>query len=178
MISFINTKNHKECIGNIKKLYNEAFPKDEQVPFFYLKQRAKQSISDIFGIYDEDRFIGLLCMVYHKDIVFLWYLAIAEEERGKGYGSLILSEIAQKYKNYRLILNIEEIDENNKDDQQKKRKQFYLKNGYRECGFKTKEYGVVYEMLCLGEEVTYEEYAEMMKKYSNQTAFEKNYQKL
>ncbi|MBR3841605.1 MAG: GNAT family N-acetyltransferase [Erysipelotrichales bacterium] len=174
MLTFKNIKENKECISKIKKLYTTSFPENEQVPFVYLRLKAESDISDIFGVYEDDNFIGLLVTLYYKDIVFLWYLAIEHDLRGKGHGSLILNEAAKKYAGYRLILNIEEVENEN----QQRRKNFYLKNGYRECGFKTMEYGVIYEMLCHDDVVTYEEYKELMINYVGKTMYNRIYKRV
>lgn len=176
MLNLINTKQTKKYNTRIKKVYETSFPENEQVPFVMLSLKAKGKISDIFAILDEDKFIGMLCVVYHQDIVFLWYLAIIEEERNKGQGSSVLDWVKQTYTHHRLILNIEEVNKNSEEyEVRKKRKQFYIKNGFYECGFKTEEYGVIYEMLCLGNKISYDEYKEMMIAYSGEIVFNKIY---
>ena len=51
----------------------------------------------------------------------------------------------------------------------KKEKEFYLKNGFREAGYSTREYGVEYEMLYLGGNVSYEEFLALIRKYFGRT---------
>ena len=46
---------------------------------------------------------------------------------------------------------------------------FYLKNGFREAGYSTREYGVEYEMLYLGGNVSYEEFLALIRKYFGRT---------
>lgn len=179
MLKFVELKDNKKYTSHIKKLYHESFPPDERVPFFILKQKAETEISNIYAIVEDNKFIGMLCTLHDEDILFLWYLAIIPEERNKGYGSRIIKEILDHNKDKRIILNIEEIDTNDSNvEEQLRRKHFYEKNGFKECGFKTEEYGVIYEMLCYGEKVTYEEYAKMMIQYSNKKLFEMNYKKI
>ena len=158
MLKFINSKSNVSVLKEIHPLYESSFPEDEKVPYFILKQQAKKSISDIIGVYDDNEFIGFFILVYDKDIVFLWYLAIEDDKRNQGYGSQILQTIHDLYKNKRIILNVEEV----KNTKQLKRKQFYMKNGYQECGFKTMEYGVIYEMLFVHHKVSCDEYLNMM----------------
>ena len=171
MLIFKNSKQNKNILKEIHPLYESSFPEDEKVPYFILKQQAKKSISDIIGVYDNNEFIGFVILVFDLDIVFLWYLAIREDKRNNGYGSQILQIINQTYSNKRIILNVEEV----KNNEQLKRKQFYIRNGYQECGFKTMEYGVIYEMLYVHEKVSCEEYLNMMRKYSIPTLVNKNY---
>ena len=34
MLRFVNARNDKKKLNEIKKLYDEAFPKEEQIPFW------------------------------------------------------------------------------------------------------------------------------------------------
>ena len=63
-------------------------------PYYVVK--SKTNISDIYAVVD-NQFVGMLCTVYHQDIVFLWYLAVEEKLRNQGYGSLILKEVKQQF---------------------------------------------------------------------------------
>lgn len=171
MLIYKNSKQNNNILKEIHPLYESSFPDDEKVPYFILKQQAKKSISDIIGVYDENEFIGFVILVFDLDIVFIWYLAIREDKRNQGYGSQILQTIHDLYKNKRIILNVEEVIH----DEQLKRKQFYIKNGYQECGFKTIEYGVIYEMLFVHHKVSCDEYLNMMRKYSIPKLIDKNY---
>ena len=173
MLSFFNISDKREYRKVVKEVYEYSFPKDEQVPFFMLQQKAKGNMSDIFAICDGNTFVGMLCTVYYQDIVFLWYLAIEKSLRGKGYGSQILHEVAEHFVGKRLILNIEEVDGIHKE--RVKRKHFYCKNGFQECGFKTEEYGIVYEMLCYDRKVSYLEYEQMMCLYCGNKVYDAIY---
>ena len=172
MLIFKNIKEDKKDIYKIKELYESSFPEDEQVPFFHLENQAYTSISDIYGVYDHE-FIGLLVNVYYEDILFLWYIAIEPKFQNKGYGSLILKQIQNSYPNHRIVLNIELVDNNNPI--QIKRKHFYIKNGFKECGFYTEEYGVFYEMLYYHQPITYQEYEKMMRNFSGDEVFDQIY---
>ena len=175
MLDYISLKADLQVSKFIEPLYIKSFPLDEQVPFDILKNQALKPISDLIAVFDHKIFIGLLSLVYFEDIVFIWYLAIEESKRNLGYGSKILQEIQSKYEDRRIILNIEECL-NDKD--KLKRKAFYLKNGFKECAYKTMEYGVRYEMLYSHGFVTYEEYARMMINYSGIEVFNAIYRKV
>ena len=172
-LEFRSIHESSEYIEQVQLLYESSFPIDEQVPYEILVEQSKKDISDMYAIFEKDVFVGMLCTVYDVDIVFLWYLAIEKSLQGKGYGSQILHDVAAYFDSNRLILNIEEVDETIPET--RKRKQFYLKNGYEYSGFKTEEYGIVYEMLSFRGKVTYEEYEHMMRKYSGDEVFERIY---
>ena len=168
-LKFVDFRYDKQCSKDLKKLYKRAFPIEERAPYWLLKALAIKDSVKFYGIYNEKKFVGLVYNVYYKDIVFIFYLAIDETLRGQGYGTKILDSIKNKHENYRIILNIEEIDENSNNYKQRiKRKEFYIKNGFYDLNYKIKELGVTYEMLCYNKankKVTKEEYMQLMNNY-------------
>lgn len=155
--------------SEIKKLYKEAFPKYERAPMWLLKKLAKKNESGFYGIYDEEKFVGLLYNVYYEDIVFIFYLAIDEKLRGQGYGSKIIQLIKHKYSERRIILNIEKVDSSYKNNEQRiRRKKFYEKNGFFSLNYTVKEGPEIYEMLCYSKnnsKVSKEEYFKLLKNF-------------
>ena len=170
MLRFVNARNDKKKLNEIKKLYDEAFPKEEQIPFWILRKASRTSTAELMQVYDDDLLVGFIHLVYFEDVVYLYYLAIEPDERGQGYGSKILQALRRRFSARRIILNIEVVDENcDNYEERKKRKEFYLKNGFREAGYSTREYGVEYEMLYLGGNVSYEEFLALIRKYFGRT---------
>ena len=150
-------------------LYETSFPREERVPFWYLSQKAKRQENDWLLLYEKSELIGSIYVVQYQDIVFIWYFALFEEYQGNGFGSCVLKELQEEYEGKRLILNIEIQDSQSENfEQRKRRKQFYLRNGYEECGFHTKEAGVVFEMLSIGGRITYTEYEALLRNYFGQ----------
>ncbi|MGN1302621.1 MAG: GNAT family N-acetyltransferase [Clostridia bacterium] len=161
-LNFIDIKKNKK----VTKLYNEAFPKDERIPIWLLKILARKNKAKFYGIYDNEKFVGLVYNIFYKDIVFVFYLAIDKATRGQGYGTKVLDSIKEKYKNYRIILCIEPVDENSDNYEQRvKRKNFYLKNGFKDSNYTIKEKNIIYEMLYYNENVILQEFQELMKNY-------------
>lgn len=169
MLEFISIHKDRKNQKEIKNLYKQAFPLAERMPYFILKHKSKNKNADLFGIYEDNLFVGLWYAVTHKDVLFLYYLAIAPDFRGKGYGSRVLKQIEEKYSDYRIVLNIEEVDEKSPNYAQRlKRKAFYTSNGFFTLDYKVKEGSVVYDNLCYsksGKGVTKQEYYELLKSY-------------
>jgi len=166
MLQLKNVSQNKKDFNKIKELYYEAFPREEVLPLFLLRIKAKKENIDFLGIYDESQLIGLIYVVTYKDISCIMYFAITENVRGKGYGSKVLDLIKGKYKGNRIILYIEEIDKNVSNYEQRvKRKKFYEKNGFKDLQYKIREAGIYYEMLGYEGIVTKEEYEELMEKF-------------
>ena len=167
-LDFIDIKKNKK----VTKLYNEAFPKNERIPIWLLKILAKKNKAKFYGIYDNEKFVGLVYNIFYKDIVFVFYLAIDKATRGQGYGTKVLDSIKEKYKNYRIILCIEPVDENSDNYEQRvKRKNFYLKNGFKDSNYTIKERNIIYEMLYYNENVTSQEFQELMKNYFGKVVY-------
>ena len=167
-LDFIDIKKNKK----VTKIYNEAFPKDERIPIWLLKILARKNKAKFYGIYDNEKFVGLVYNIFYKDIVFVFYLAIDKATRGQGYGTKVLDSIKEKYKNYRIILCIEPVDENSDNYEQRvKRKNFYLKNGFKDSNYTIKERNIIYEMLYYNENVTSQEFQELMKNYFGKVVY-------
>lgn len=165
-LNFIDIKKSKECNKKVIKLYNEAFPKNERIPIWLLKILARKNKAKFYGIYDNKEFVGLIYNIFYKDIVFVFYLAIGKETRGKGYGTKALESIKQKYRDYRIILCIEPIDKNSNNYEQRiKRKNFYIKNGFKDSNYTIKEKNIIYDMLYYNKNVTLQEFEELIKYY-------------
>ena len=84
--------------------------------------------------------------------------------RSKGYGKQALEEFKKLYKDYQLVLDLELIDKNAKNNEQRiKRKNFYIKNGYKETGKGVYYFGVYYVILCAEDNLNFELFKELMK---------------
>ena len=85
-LTFKDIKNNKECNKKVIKLYNEAFPKEERIPIWLLEKLARKNKAHFYGIYDKEKFIGLIYNIYYKDILFIFYqlLPVEDFEREKG----------------------------------------------------------------------------------------------
>ena len=98
-------------------------------------------------------------------MVYVFFLAIEEDKRGKGYGSEVLETIKDMYKDRIVTLAIEDtvdIDASNYE-QRINRLAFYKKNGFKQLDIRVKELSVVYELLGTKEGVTQNDYLMLMK---------------
>lgn len=172
MIRFKNLKKSNNISKRLERLYREAFPRNERPPYFYIKHKAMKQGADFFGIYDNNRFIGLLYTVIYKEIVYIFFFAIKEDFRGLGYGSQVLGKVKHKYRDSRIVLCIEELDKNSDNYSERlRRKEFYEKNGFTDTGVKVCEFGVNYEMLSCFGNVSYDEYRQLMRNYLGEIGF-------
>ena len=150
-INFRPLSKHDVNYLQVNDLYRKAFPGAHRIPVWLLNYKLKKGKKGFNILYEEDTWIGLIYSTEYKDIVFLQFLAISESFRSEGYGSKVLDSMRDIHFGKRLILNIEELDEQAKNCQQRiKRKAFYEKNGFRSSGYIVKEPEARYEMLVLG----------------------------
>lgn len=131
--------------NEIKKIYMNSFPKSERFPFWILKHCSKEKNVSFNVILDDDKLIGMEYIINYENTAYLMYLAIDENQRENRYGSKILEDLTKKYET--IILSIERP---NKDlnDNRKRRKNFYLRNGFFETNKFTEDNGIEYEILC------------------------------
>lgn len=166
MLKFVDVNCHHFALNDVRALYSSAFPKKEQTPFFFLKNRSRNGRTRFWGIYENGEFIGLTYLIFYCDIVYVYYFAVAENMRGKGYGSRILKAVCRRYEGMRIILCIEPVDEcTDNYSQRAARLRFYEKNGFSLSGILVRERGVDYDALCYGGNVEAEELEELMLSY-------------
>ncbi len=164
------TRINKENKEEIKDLYFSAFPKEERIAFWYLCLKAKKKNADFIAIYDKSDFIGLAYLIYHRSTAFLFFFAVKEEYRGRGYGSLILGKLKSMYKNKKIVLWVETTDETYDGEfenlaERWSRKGFYQRNGFSESICKIRENGVRYDILEHGGFVSKKEMHDLLKHF-------------
>lgn len=166
-LNYINYHEIKNGKRKIWDLYIRAFPFEERCPFPIIRQKAKEGKGQFFGIFDKEEFVGLIYNIVYKDLVYIYYLAITEELRHKGYGSRILTDIKKMYKDKRIILMAETVDPNASNYIERvNRSKFYAKNSFVYQGYTIMEWGVVYDMLGVVPTTSKkEEFKEIIKYY-------------
>ena len=169
---------NKEDFKKAKRLYREAFPIDERMPYFMLKHFANTEKCDFFKM-DDNGFAGLMFVVYYEDIVYIFFLAVVPEARGRGYGTKALDEAKRLFSGKRLILNMEEVDEKYDNLKQRvKREKFYKSNGFETSDYKTSEKNIVYEMMHYGKDVSFEEYSRLIQSLFGKAIFNIFYKRI
>lgn len=118
----------------IKRLYETAFPEDEQIPWEDLLRLIGEMPLDFTAYYDGEELIGFTIVYPRESFNWFWYFAVREELRGKGYGQQILTQWLEHYKGQTCVLDMESPyqDPCPNPDQRKHRHDFYLRNGFRD----------------------------------------------
>ena len=116
----------------LRKLYQTAFPEDEQIPWIDLMRLVEEMHLDFTAYYEDDTLIGFTIVYPRKSVN--WYFAVKEELRGKGLGQQILTQLIKKYDGQSLVLDMESPTQTPcpNPEQRKRRHDFYLRNGFRD----------------------------------------------
>lgn len=112
-------------------LYTSAFPEIEQRPIEDLYRCTLKNRCFWYAVLDGTTFIGMAYVVLYRKIAYILYLAVDEKKRNKQYGSDILAMLKEMYRDKKLVLFIESLDEKcDNYDMRVRRKAFYLRNGF------------------------------------------------
>ncbi len=148
----------------INFLAKEAFPPEEYLAPDKLVEMSRADNFDFLALTDDNTFIGFMVVQTHKELAYLFFLAIDPSCRSKGYGSRAIETLRQLYPDKKQIVDFEMQDKAAPNNGQRiKRRQFYLENGYRETGLFLSYLGVDYEVFCMGNDFEPQEFRDMMK---------------
>ena len=157
---------------DVKNIYIDSFPKNERMPFSMMVAMSKLWNTDFLAFYDKDALCGFIYLAHNGKIVFVMFLAVDKTIRSNGYGGAILQEIQYKYPGKKIIISIEPCDKNAPDIELRvRRKDFYLRNGYRETGYRMKLNGVVQEIMISNGEFDRKQFRTFFAVYSNGTVW-------
>ena len=144
--------NSADVNEDVRRLYETAFPKEEQIPWKDLMRLMKTMSLDFTVYYEDENLVGLTIVYPRPQFNWFWYFAVPEKLRGQGIGQHILTQLIEKYKCQSNILDMEspeQICENS--EQRKRRHAFYLRNGFRDTGVGKSFKGIDYTIMMNGE---------------------------
>ncbi len=152
-------RNDREIRQKIKTIYEGAFPADEKAPFSLIMRRVKQGKAEILTAYENGGLIGFAYMVCHRNLAYLFYLAVDENKRGMGYGRKLIEAVKVRYAGKRIFLAREQLDKSAENYAQRvSRRNFYLKCGFSDLPCCIKEASVIYDVMGIGGNVSAKEY--------------------
>ena len=85
------------CLKELEELYTEAFPANERMPFSQMLSLSKDDRYALRALKDDGAFCGFSFIMRHEEMIYLFYLAVRQDQRGKGYGSALLDDLFQQY---------------------------------------------------------------------------------
>ncbi len=161
----INYKDNHKVIDDVIPLYLEAFPEDERPQVFIFKRTCKRKNSELITFYENNEFVGFALLSFYEDLAYLYFLAVSSNKRNQGFGAKILKSLFDRYQDTTIFLLHEEIDNKYPDNEmRKRRKGFYLRNGFIDNKLKVNEFGVTYDSCYHGSHiVSFEQYYSLMR---------------
>ncbi|MBO4721674.1 MAG: GNAT family N-acetyltransferase [Muribaculaceae bacterium] len=136
----------------LRKLYETAFPEEEQIPWEDLMRLVDAMPLDFTVYYEDDMLLGFTIVYPRPSFNWFWYFAVPNELRGKGVGQKILSRLIDKYKDFTNILDMESPEQVCENQAVRRRRHdFYLRNGFRDTGVGRSFKGIDYTIMIMGE---------------------------
>jgi len=150
MLNTVRINNQFKDIEKVNKLALEAFPPEEYLAPSKIIGISEECSLNFLAVYDECRFIGFIVVKLYKTMSYLFFLAVDKNFRGQGCGSKIIQKLKELYPDYNQVVDFEMVDEKAENYEQRvKRKNFYLKNGYKETGQFLSYLNVDYEIMSM-----------------------------
>ena len=122
--------------GRVKALYTAAFKKEDRMPFALMCLMAYLPNTQFLCFYQGGAVCGFVYLARMGRIVFVMFLAVDEALRARGLGSRILEHVSGLYPDQKIVISLERCDVEAADlEERRRRRRFYLNNGYRETGY-------------------------------------------
>ena len=154
---------HNRFWSEINNLAKESFPPEEYLAPIELVRMSKANNFDFLLLTDDEQFVGFMVVQTHRNLAYLFFLAIDSSCRSKGYGSYAIEALKEAYPEKKQVVDFEMLDEKADNyEQRKKRRNFYLRNGYKETGLFLSYLGVDYEVFCMDDDFDVEEFKVLM----------------
>lgn len=151
----------------IRRLYATAFPKEEQMPWPLVRLLILQRDVDVYGYYEGERFCGFTFSAATEDVLFILFLAVADDCRGQGYGSAILQLLKEEKPGRSIVLNVELLDPAAENYAQRlSRMAFYKKNGFYDTQYDIDEVGGTFRVLATQPRLDVPAYLQVFHKMS------------
>ncbi len=144
------------------------------MPFWLMRAMSMLWHTKFLAFCDHGTVCGFAYLAVTRKLIFIMFFAVDENVRSKGYGGRILAELSSMFPTRKIIVSIECCDIEAKDiEHRKRRKQFYLRNGFKETGFFLKMAGVEQEILVSNGSFSKAEFRIFFMRYSNFTVYPK-----
>ena len=101
-MKIIDYNNDQTIRKDVEPLFISAFPKEERPEPDYFFSSFDKENNHLYAFYDKKTFVGFASVIIYKHICYIFFLAVKDEYRNKGYGSEILKEIRNLYKDRRI----------------------------------------------------------------------------
>lgn len=157
-------KNFKD-IKLLESITKQSFPPEEYVsPSIIIDMAEKDKTIHYLALYDQQNLVGYVVVKLHKIFSYLLFLAINPIYRSNGYGSKAIDFVKNKFKDCKQVVDFEMPDKESTNNEQRiRRRNFYLRNGYKPTGEFVKYKGISFEIFSMDDGFNIELYKEMLQ---------------
>jgi ribosomal protein S18 acetylase RimI-like enzyme len=120
----------EKLLNDLKEIYENSFPVDERRDFEKLVNLENNPLFSFFYFYNNNVLSGLFTQWIFNDFCYIEHLAIREDLRDKGIGTLLMKYLTSEIKQL-LVIEVEKLGEPNSD----RRIKFYLNIGFYLCEY-------------------------------------------
>lgn len=146
-------------LDKILEIYTEAFPKEERKPFEIICEHNRTGKAELCAIVIDGQAAGMVHTYIFGQFAMVDYFAIHKDKRNLGAGSRVIELIREKYKGYKIYLEIEDASIG---EMQARRLEFYKRCGLKQIGTYVNLFGVDMELLSFDDFcVSFPEYFEL-----------------
>ena len=154
------TNPNQRDIDIAEELGKKSFSEEE---YLSIKYCITNNEYEVYFIYlDGNIFGGYIITKIYDNIVYLFFITIQETLRDLGIGTEALNSLNDIYKDKIIYVDIEMVDINKEEVERKKRKLFYLNNGYKITGWFLSYYNEYYEILINKEPIDINKFKALM----------------
>lgn len=155
-------------LKTVRAIFLEAFPKVERPPFRVLTRKLGTGMAELWGVYDAGKLMGFAEVILSDTAVYLFFLAMHRDCRGKGHGGFAVRELIKKYAGKKFFLALESLTEEGADNMEERirRHGFYTRQGLHDLPVQLREGGVTFDAMGVGEAPTKAEYEGMMRRFT------------
>lgn len=149
---------------------DEAFPEWERIPSGQMLAVMEQYDCTAWAIYHDNTMVGFASVMHSEDysIGYIWFLAIAADCRGCGYGSATLRLLKEEYSGSQLVLDMEQLTpEANNYNQRISRLRFYERNGFSRAFMGMSYFGMDFELMSCPTPLRLNDFKSMLSKIAN-----------
>ena len=132
-------------------LYRRAFPSEERIPLWHMRLMSLRRNVRLRAWLDDGALVGLTYTVSRPTMLWLFYFAVNDAVRSRGYGSRILSHLRQEAEGRTIVLEIEPLDDDAPNIEQRRRRlAFYERGGFALTGYRIHEGDQSYSVMVDG----------------------------
>lgn len=144
-------------------LNREAFPPGEIIEIGDQLRLAEQGVFELRAFYDGDVFIGYVTLMKALPTVYVFFLAVDSSLRNRGYGTAALQHIRALYPDAKIVLDLEEAEEDCPNRAQRlRRRAFYLRNDFSPTGYGLVYNGITLELLRMQDDFDEESFRSLL----------------